>query len=220
MMRHAGLVAAALVATTGLAEYSMQLNAQNGQLPANQRPAPPPAPPDPGFEHTQDAQAFDDLRSRAVTGDAEAQFQLGLHYRLGFRVLEDFNEAAAWFLRAAGQGHPKAQYELGILYQGQTGGPRDYVEAAAWLRAAAKNGHVYAMYRLGDLYANGRGVIRDPVLECMWYFLAAYRSTVTNPNAPVGFAQDAARKLTHVDRLEALRLAAEWDAAHPLGSER
>ena len=148
-------------------------------------------------------------------GDGEAQFQLGMHYLVGIHLPRDFDEAAAWFLRAAGQGHRRAQFELGKLYQGLNGGPRDYVEAVAWLRTAAENGHVYAQYNLAELYATGRGVFRDPVLACMWNFLAAYRSSGDNRHAMVQMAKFRARALTPTERREALRLASEWDAAHP-----
>ena len=207
--------AAALLVAAGFAEFSVQLGAHNGQLPANQRPPRPPAPPDPRLDPAQDARALDNLRSRAAMGDAEAQFQLAMHYRVGIRVPRDFDEAAAWLLRAAGQGHRRAQFELGILYQGLNGGPRDYVEAVAWLRTAAENGHVYALYNLAELYAIGRGVFRDPALACMWYLLAAYRWTGDNRDAMAQMAKFTARELTPAERREALRLAAEWDAAHP-----
>lgn len=215
MQRHVQFSAATVAIVAGLAASSVPLDAHHGRQSTIRRPVPPPPPPEPRFDRVQDAPTLDRLHSRAVAGDAEAQYQLGMHFRFGHHVARELDAAANWFLRAAVQGHRDAQYELGVLYEGQSGGPRDTVEAAAWLRAAAENGHAYAMYRLGDLYSRGRGVLKDQVLACKWYFLAAFRLHGTSRSAMVRFAEDAARALNPADWREALRLAAEWDAAHP-----
>ena len=155
------------------------------------------------------------LLRAAEKGYLEAQFTLGLLYQKGHGVPQDYDKAVAWLLQAAEQDHRDAQFMLGLHYQGRNGEPRDDVEAVAWLRTAAEGGHPIAMSILSGLYAAGRGVIKDPVLASMWHFLAAYRSSGRNRDQMIRMAELMARALTRVERREALRLAAEWDAAHP-----
>lgn len=59
------------------------------------------------------AESFDDLRARAESGEAEAQFNLGLMYVAGVGVEQDDTAAGRWFRLAAGQGHTLAQHNLG-----------------------------------------------------------------------------------------------------------
>ena len=65
--------------------------------------------------------------------DAEAQFNLGCHYRDG----EDYTEAAKWFRMAAEQGHSDAQYWLGWCYGHGLGVEYDSAEAEKWVRMSA-----------------------------------------------------------------------------------
>lgn len=59
---------------------------------------------------------IDALRERAEQGDAAAQYELGLGYKLGERVPQDAVEAARWYRLAAEQGYASAQYGLGSAY--------------------------------------------------------------------------------------------------------
>ena len=44
------------------------------------------------------------LRSKANAGDAEAQFNLGVMYRVGRGVPQDYAQAVSWCRKAAEQG--------------------------------------------------------------------------------------------------------------------
>jgi TPR repeat protein len=54
------------------------------------------------------------FRSLADQGNATAQYELGLMYRLGQGVPQDFAEGAKWYRRAADQGLSLAQFGLGM----------------------------------------------------------------------------------------------------------
>ena len=60
--------------------------------------------------------ALDGLRTKAESGDVEAQYELGMKYFHGRGVEKDFFKAEKWFHQAADQEHIRAQYELGKLY--------------------------------------------------------------------------------------------------------
>jgi TPR repeat protein len=65
---------------------------------------------------------FESLQKKAESGDADAQFNLGVVYRkffgprLGLQLKSDPREIAdEWFIKAAAQDHPHAQVALGLL---------------------------------------------------------------------------------------------------------
>ena len=111
----------------------------------------------------------------------EADYRLGLMYRDGTGVPQDFGNAAGRLRRAAACGHSKArfvrdriyrtgkltpldpqeQYELADGYSTGYDIPQDHDAAAVWFRRAADQGHADAAYRLGDMYDKGQGVPQD-----------------------------------------------------------
>jgi uncharacterized protein len=81
---------------------------------------------------------LDYKRCLAEAGDAEAQVVMGVAYRDGSDgPPQDFARAAAWFARAAEQGHPMAQFNMGSLYEDGRGVPEDLVLAHMWFNLAA-----------------------------------------------------------------------------------
>ncbi len=75
---------------------------------------------------------------RALEGDAESQYQLGL--------LAERNESRwKWFCLAANQGHPKAQYELGNYYRwGTEPISKDLTTTYVWFSIAGSHGLSWA----------------------------------------------------------------------------
>jgi TPR repeat protein len=80
------------------------------------------------------------LRKAAESGDADAQYRLGLKYAEGEGVAKDPSQAAEWYRKAATHGQPNAQYNLGSLYYKGEGVPKDPAQAAEWYRKAAAQG--------------------------------------------------------------------------------
>ena len=52
-----------------------------------------------------------------VPPGVKAQFNLGLMYRDGKGVAQDFTKARKWFELAAAQGDAEAQCSLGVMYE-------------------------------------------------------------------------------------------------------
>ena len=77
-----------------------------------------------------------ELLTKAIAGDASAQFNLGWMYAYGRGVPKDDTEAVAWIRKAAEQGHAEAQNNLGWRYAVGLGVPQDDTEAVAWYRKA------------------------------------------------------------------------------------
>ena len=90
------------------------------------------------------ATALKEWRPLAEQGEARAQTNLGVMYRLGEGVPQDNTEAVRWYRRAAEQGHTKAQFKLGAMYFMGRGVPQDDVQAHMWLNLAAAPGNELA----------------------------------------------------------------------------
>lgn len=81
--------------------------------------------------------AFKALKPLAEQGSAAAQQELGVMYRKGEGVRQDYAKAAKWFRKAAEQGLAEAQNNLGGLYATGLGVKQDNVEAYKWFSLAA-----------------------------------------------------------------------------------
>lgn len=164
------------------------------------------APPDP-----KEAVYARQVRAKARTGDADAQYEIGRLYAKGKGVWHNYPEAAKWYLLAAQQGHVEAQLSLGILYEEGTGVPRDLSKAAHWYRKAAEQSDARAQMRVGYMYGTGRGVAVDHVQAYLWYSLAAKKGDkLARENQKA-----AADQLTSADLARARALVRDWKPSRP-----
>ncbi len=109
-----------------------------------------------------------ELEPAARTGDAVAQYYLGVLYGHGEGVLRNHRTAVEWYEKAARQGHHDAQFNLGLLYYEGAGTPgepdaiaKHDATALRWLTPAAEAGHGMATYLLCRLVDQGRAATRD-----------------------------------------------------------
>ncbi len=115
----------------------------------------------------------DRLRSLALKGDAEAQYQLAKRYATTDGAIGDYAQASHWWHLAAQQGLAKAQFALGVLYANGRGVNTDYARAVYWYRQAAEQGLAEAQYNLGMHYWLSRGVPKDAAMAITWLRKAA-----------------------------------------------
>lgn len=97
------------------------------------------------------ATAFAEWIPLAEQGDASAQYNLGVMYRNGDDVSQDYNSAINWYTLAAEQGHLDAQFKLGLMYDMGIGVKRDISTAIMWYTLAAEQGNTNAQYRLNSM---------------------------------------------------------------------
>lgn len=98
-------------------------------------------------------------RKAAEQGVSEAQNNLGVMYKDGQGVKQDFKEAAHWFLLAAQQDNTFAQLNLGWLYHAGKGLRQNADSARYWYSKAAQKGHATAHLNLGILYLQQKDTI-------------------------------------------------------------
>jgi TPR repeat protein len=80
------------------------------------------------------------LRSRAEAGDANAQVDLGLAYRLGEIVEKNYAESMTWYAKAAKQGNANAMFNVATFYYNGDAVKIDDIQAYAWFSLAARSG--------------------------------------------------------------------------------
>ena len=107
--------------------------------PAPTPPAPTPPAPTPDKQATSAVTAAElaATKKEAESGDATAQYNLGVMYQDGQGVPQDDAEAVKWTRLAADQGLAVAQENLGFIYRDGQGVAQDDVEAYAWFSVAA-----------------------------------------------------------------------------------
>ena len=134
------------------------------------------------------------LTTRAESGDAQAQNELGVIYFQGVDgVAKDAAKAVAWYQRAAAQGNADAQYALALCYAEfglwnaglsipdcGNAVSKDDAKAGEWFQKAAAQGLAKAQYCLGQRYRLGEGVPKDPTKAFEWMKKAAIQGM---PNA-------------------------------------
>ena len=147
-----------------------------------------------------------EVRKLAEEGNVIAQNRLGLFYKVGRGVPQNYGQAKRWFEEAAKQGLAEAQINLGTLYLQEDAPPRSPQMALFWFSRAAEQGVVLAFAKLGQMYQDAEGVPQDVVQAYKWLDLAA-----TNGEAPSAERRDLlATKMTYAQIAEAQKLAREW----------
>lgn len=129
------------------------------------------------------AQSFDQDRSRAMNGNAEAQYLLAQRYDFGNDVTADTSEAIVWYKLAASQGHTDAMYNLGITYQYGDRVDVDINEAIGWYEAAGNRGHGDSQYSLAEILSEEGSEWSNYSEAMRWYQRAADNGI---PDALVG----------------------------------
>jgi len=116
---------------------------------------------------------LEDLKAKAKHGDAVAECTIGVMYKQGNGVPQDYVQAARWFQRAAKHGQDDAQFCLGELYQNGQGVKKDPAQAAKWFLKSASQGYGEAQYYIGRKYEDGEGVPKNSTNALKWYGEAA-----------------------------------------------
>lgn len=125
---------------------------------------------------------FARLKSRAESGDREAQNNLGLCFQFGYGTAQDYGEAEVWFRRSAEGGLATAQFNLGGLYFEGKGREKDLATAIAWYTRAAEQRDELALVQLGWIYQKGLGIEVNLKRAVVLYLIAYEQGSVRAAN--------------------------------------
>ncbi|KAF9900831.1 hypothetical protein EC991_006864 [Linnemannia zychae] len=129
-------------------------------------------PPSP---QNEPAKVLEWTLNTAQQGYAPSQFVLGVQYKQGNGVAQDYAKALEWLLKAANQGHADAQNAMGTMHENGQGVARSPTRAMEWYLQAAKLGNVQAQNNIGFLYEKGEGVPQDYAKAMGWILKAAHQ---------------------------------------------
>ncbi|EFK4395032.1 sel1 repeat family protein [Escherichia coli] len=91
------------------------------------------------------------LKSAGENGDVEAQYALGLMYLYGEILDVDYQQAKAWYEKAASQNDAQAQFELGVMNELGQGESIDLKQARHYYERSCNNGLKKGCERLKEL---------------------------------------------------------------------
>lgn len=118
---------------------------------------------------------LDELKSAANNGDADAQWQLGKTYQIGYQVPQDDPTAVAWYRKAAAKGHAGAQASLADCLWNGIGVAQDQAAAIRLYRDAANQGQEFAQAQLADCLIDGPAPMRAIAEGIEWHRKAAFQ---------------------------------------------
>ena len=98
----------------------------------------------------------DAIKKNADGGDQFSQLLIGLLYKKGQGIKQDFVQARNYFAMSAEQGNVEAQFELGFMYQNGYGYRQSYSKAAEQYRKAVVGGEQRSVYYLAKLIREKR----------------------------------------------------------------
>jgi len=145
-----------------------------------------PTPIDTTIINEDDRKFFELIKDKAITGDAEAQWNLGYYYAIGKGILKNETEAEKWYLKSAEQGNALAQGSLGTIYFDGVGVKKDYNKAFKWFQKAAEQGVDYAQLCLGIIYAKGLGGEKPNWVEAAKWMRRAAEQGLGNAQGALG----------------------------------
>lgn len=111
------------------------------------------------------------LQQLADTGNAAAENELGLRYRLGSDVEKDPGKAVPWFVKAARQGYAEAYLNLGAMAYNGEGLPVNDMNSCVWFTLAADAGEARSQEAV-DRFRQQQSAHR--FVECQQLTASAY----------------------------------------------
>ena len=118
-------------------------------------------------------QAGQKLNEAAASGQANAQYEMGVRLAEGRGMGQDNQAAQQWLEKAARQNFAPAQYRLAAMLERGLGGSKDMKRAIDLYGKAAAQGHVRAMHNMGVLSAEGVDGKPDYASAATWFRKAA-----------------------------------------------
>jgi TPR repeat protein len=115
------------------------------------------------------------VQAHAQADNPLAQTNLGLMFRRGVGVEQNYNKAVEWLNKAANQNDVKAQKILGAMYFNGEGVACDYHKAIEWYTKSAMQGDAVAQNNLGYMYSEALGVTCNNDKALYWYMKSAHQ---------------------------------------------
>ena len=113
--------------------------------------------------------AIQDYKKACDLGHAGGCNNLGVLYKNGQGVRQDYAKASELFQKACNLGHARGCFNLGVSYNDGLGVRQDYKKANELYQKACDLGEGGGCNNLGVLYAKGQGVRQDKSIAKDYY---------------------------------------------------
>lgn len=113
----------------------------------------------PGFK--DEKKSVEWFRKSADQGNMYGQYNLGLMYKQGKGVKQDYQQAFDWFSKAAEQGNAQAMTALGNMYDDGTGVEKDEFQAVEWYVKAAQKGDLVGQCNAAGIFTHSTTIKKD-----------------------------------------------------------
>ena len=120
--------------------------------------------------------SISELTEAAEKGDQRAQLSLGMRYRDGEGISQDYQKALKWYRRCADQGSAEGMDNVGYMFLRGWGVPENFSVAVGYFKASAEKDHAQGLFNLGNCYFSGQGVEQDYSLAIESWKRAAARN--------------------------------------------
>ena len=142
----------------------------------------------------QGSEALDALKSKAESGDVEAQSQLASAYFQGRDVEANPALALRWATKPAEQDDLFCVQMVAMIHFQGKGVKRDLPEASKWFAKAAVLGDANAAFTVGLMNDEGQGIPKNAVEAFAWYQVS--KALSRDVSATVKYAAALEKKLT------------------------
>ncbi len=105
--------------------------------------------------------AFPLLKKAAELGNAESQYNYGVCFQIGEKVIKSDSIANIWFLKSAAAGWKDAQFKIAYSYAVGRGVTTNPNRAFYWSIKCAEQKDVECMYNVIFCYMNGQGTNKN-----------------------------------------------------------
>jgi len=129
------------------------------------------------------------LLSNTPIDDGKGAYILGLMYKNGQGVQQDYKKAFKWFMESAKKGNSEAQLEIGDMYYFGQWVAKDYKKSFMWSMKSAKQGNPRAQHAIGGMYFYGRGVKKDYKKAFEW-FMKSSKNDYIDVRPIIGYMYD------------------------------
>ena len=112
---------------------------------------------------------FERTKRLAERGDKIEQNNLGVMYKNGEGVPQDYKEAVKWYTKSAEQGVANAQRAVGVCYANGHGVAKNPIEGYAWYNIAIANGNEDAKENIKEIELSPEQLIEAQSLSTEIY---------------------------------------------------
>ncbi|MCY4673748.1 MAG: tetratricopeptide repeat protein [Bacteroidetes bacterium] len=134
-------------------------------------------------------QSLEEIQAKAIRGDAEAQFSLGVIYYRGMGVPQNFSLSTRWFRESADQGYALSQSFLSMCYFYGRGVKRDPTESYIWA-ILAKAG----LSKIDDALTRELTLLSDDLIDALYQEMTIVQVKMAQDLALVRYNRIKARK--------------------------